>query len=165
MNARQETLVFVLQKDCGCKKVTLGLKDSKRFLGGKYNGFGGGVEGTETIKQCAIRETLEESEIDLTEEFMVPKGKITYIDVTSETAHVVYTYAAASFQKAKPTEEMKPEEFDITSLPFSQMQSTDVLWLPRMLMNGINFIGTMTFNSFGLQSINMNFFNEPITFE
>jgi len=58
----QYTVIFLFNMDLS--KVLLIQKDRGEFFG-KWNGVGGKVELGETFEECAIRETLEEAGVDI----------------------------------------------------------------------------------------------------
>lgn len=130
------TLCIIHQHD----KVLLGMK--KRGFGvGRWNGFGGKVLAGEEIEDGARREALEEAGIivgDLKKmgilefEFRSPvrrppaelAGKILQ----------VHTFKATDFTgEPTETEEMKPQWFEISEIPYETMWPDDIYWLPLLL--------------------------------
>ena len=128
---RQTTLVFL--RDGG--RILLAMK-KRGFGAGRYNGAGGKLEAGETVEQAAIRETKEE--IDVT-----PSGlrQIAILDfyfplkgAESGWDQQVVAYEAKAWEgDPRESEEMKPEWFIETDLPFSSMWPDDPLWLPKAL--------------------------------
>ncbi|XP_046352951.1 oxidized purine nucleoside triphosphate hydrolase-like [Haliotis rufescens] len=121
------TLVFVRKE----AQILLGLK--KRGFGeGRWNGFGGKVEKGETILEAAKRELNEESGLTAhsLEQIGVLKfefvGKPQWLEV-----HVFHTRDYAG----EPTEtsEMRPQWYNIDSIPYDIMWPDDKQWFPLML--------------------------------
>jgi len=124
-------------------RVLLGMK-KVRFGNGKYNGFGGRLENGETLEECAIRETFEECGIRI----INPKrlGKILFHFESEEPDHLVYFFKANQFiGMPRESEEMKPEWFDETLIPYDRMWDADKHWIPIFLQDKI-FKGYVEFN-------------------
>ena len=134
-----ETVVIIHQSS----KVLLGMK-KVRFGNGKYNGFGGKVKEGETLEEAAIREVMEEATITIQNPEKI--GEILFHFQTEEQDHLVYFFKTSQFT-GNPTEseEMKPEWFEETKIPYDRMWPSDKYWLP-LLLNGKKFIGKVTFN-------------------
>lgn len=132
MEEKDFSLVFC-RRICadGTKEVLLGMK--KRGFGvGKWNGYGGKLEATETIEQCAVRELEEESGIVAKD--MTRKGYIVFkiFDVNKLLrVHVFETWDFAG--EAVETEEMRPLWYKDTDVPFDKMWGDDKYWLPTVL--------------------------------
>ncbi|KAJ8251135.1 hypothetical protein GJAV_G00217690 [Gymnothorax javanicus] len=137
------TLVLVVQPG----RVLLGMK--KRGFGmGKWNGFGGKVQPGETIEEAARRELLEES--SLTVDTLVKIGNIKFEFVGETELLDVHVFRADSFS-GDPTEsdEMRPQWFDLESIPFDQMWADDRLWFP-LLLKKKKFLGYFKFEGHDL---------------
>lgn len=114
-------------------KVLLGLK--KRGFGqGRWNGFGGKVQGGETVEMAAIRELGEEAciiPLDLTQ--------IAVIDfefLYDRSFLEVHVFKVTRFEgEPCETEEMKPQWFSVYEIPFDQMWSDDIHWMHLFLAN------------------------------
>ena len=147
-------------------KILLGMK-KVRFGKSLYNGFGGGKEEYETIEECALRETFEETggileERETLEEYIkkegakeksgiimlnsIKVGNILFHFQSDENNHDVHFFKATKFIGI-PTEtkEMRPEQFHIDKIPYEQMWPDDKYWLP-LLLNGKLFRGEFEFN-------------------
>ena len=124
-------------------RILLGMKKIK-FGKGKYNGFGGGVKDGESLEECAIRETLEESHITpINPERM---GKIRFQFEGDEQDHLVHFFRAMEFLgQPLETREMKPVWINISNIPYSQMWADDKYWLP-LLISGKKFKGNFLFD-------------------
>jgi len=124
-------------------KILLEMK-KVRFGKGKYNGFGGRVEEYESIKESAIRETLEESRM-----FMInpiKKGEILFSFQNNEQNHQVHFFRADKFKGIpKETEEMASKWFSINKIPYDKMWPDDKYWLPLLLENKL-FKGNFEFD-------------------
>ena len=131
MKELQTTLLFVIKNN----RILLAQK--KRGFGvGKYNGVGGKLEPGETVEQAMIRETQEEITITPTQYQKCGVVKFDTYRKDERTMVVTHVYTANDYiGEPQETEEMKPDWFDITKIPFDQMYPTDQLWLPIILEN------------------------------
>lgn len=122
------TIVLVLKEE----KVLLGLK--KRGFGeGRWNGFGGKVEGGETILEAAKRELREEAGIEAGE-----LDKVGLLDFSfesdTELKLKVHVFVTSSYTgEISESEEMRPQWFDYTDIPYDEMWPDDAFWLPLVL--------------------------------
>ncbi len=126
-----ETLVYVVRDG----KVLLIRK--KRGLGaGYYNGVGGKVEEGEDVVPAAIRECREEVGIEPRDlewmgilEFWNYEG-----NSRVESVHFVHVFLAHDFSGVpRESEEAKPIWFSINEVPYDNMWSDDMMWLPKVL--------------------------------
>ncbi len=125
-----ETTLCLLMKE---NKVLLAMK--KRGFGeGKYNGVGGKIKDNETIEEAMIRETKEELDViptkyekvgvlDFDEFYKNKKIRLTFY------LYLVYEWEGTE----KETEEMRPEWFDTSDIPYDKMFPDDKHWLPLIL--------------------------------
>jgi 8-oxo-dGTP diphosphatase/2-hydroxy-dATP diphosphatase len=111
-----------------------------------YNGFGGKVEEGETIEQAAKRELTEECGIipldmrkrGVLQFEMQEAGNPFKFDPLME----VHVFSATQFQgEPVETQEMRPEWFGQSEIPYDNMWPDDRFWLP-MLLSGKNFEGS-----------------------
>lgn len=110
---------------------------------GRWNGFGGKVEQGETITNGAKREVFEECGIKADK--VEKRGIITFVFEGDEKHLEVHIYIIKKFSGTPcETEEMKPNWFDISKLPFKSMWPDDPLWMPYFL-TGKKFTGTVYF--------------------
>ncbi|MBI3632342.1 MAG: 8-oxo-dGTP diphosphatase [Candidatus Vogelbacteria bacterium] len=132
-NLRNTTLVFLIKKsDNKITDVCLAMK--KRGFGvNRWNGTGGKVEESETIKNSAKRETKEEVGVNLNKIKKVAELSF-YFPHNLLWNQVVHVFLCDNWD-GKPTEseEMRPKWFRIPELPFSQMWPDDKFWLPQVL--------------------------------
>lgn len=128
------TLLFVRRANptSGVKEVLLGMK--KRGFGiGKWNGFGGKVEPGETIEAAALRELEEESCVKASGVEL--RGKITFTFLTIPEVLKVSVFEAVGPMTGEPqeTEEMKPQWYAESDIPFEKMWADDKYWVPLFL--------------------------------
>lgn len=133
------TLCMVVQD----QRILLGMK-KKGFGVGRWNGFGGKVEEGETIEQAATREVHEESGIRVSE--MEKVGIINFEFENEPKVLEVHIFRVMNFT-GEPTEseEMKPQWFDVDEIPYNEMWSDDIYWLP-LILQGKKFKGTFFFD-------------------
>lgn len=134
---KQLTLCIVRQNG----KVLLGMK--KRGFGvGRWNGFGGKVHEGETIEDAARRELREECSI--VPNNLIERGILTLIGEDEHDLEV-HIFEITKFKnQPQETEEMRPQWFDESVLPFHQMWPDDAYWFP-LFLQGKKFTGTFVF--------------------
>lgn len=111
-------------------RVLLGMK-KRGFGAGRWNGFGGKVEGTESIEEAAIRECHEEVGVEVQKmdtvgvlDFEFPDGKVLE----------VHLFKVVEFSgEPQESEEMKPQWFSVHEIPYQYMWPDDPYWLPHVL--------------------------------
>jgi 8-oxo-dGTP diphosphatase/2-hydroxy-dATP diphosphatase len=119
-------------------RLLLGLK-KRGFGAGKWNGFGGKVELGETMPQGALREMREESGLELDAACLSKRAVILQEfegDPLLLEVHVYFSSLSRDeCSKAAPVEsdEMKPQWWDLASIPFSSMWADDTHWYPLLL--------------------------------
>ena len=131
------TLMFVIQEG------SVLLIRKKRGLGaGKINGPGGRLEGNETPKECAIRETQEELLINPINVRSAGELFFHAEDMPRIHGHV---FVATDFEGTpSETDEAIPHWFLFDNIPFDEMWDDDRQWLPRVL-KGESVRGYFTF--------------------
>lgn len=147
------SLVFLYKRQE--KKILLAMK--KRSFGqGKWNGVGGKLEGNETVKGSAIRETREEICVEINENDLVEVATLDFFfENNKEWNQRAYVFFVENWEnEPTETEEMNPKWHHIDSLPFEEMWIDDRHWLPRVL-NGEKLKATFTFNESGNQILDM----------
>ena len=129
---RQETLLFVVDRTQG--KVLLGMKKI-RFGAGKYNGMGGKVEEGETPAQAAVRELAEEVGLVAAPERTRMHGHIDFsFDKKTEWTRRVHVFVSDTWEgEPAESDEMAPEWFAFSDIPWERMWIDDIHWLPRVL--------------------------------
>lgn len=123
---KQVTLLFLIRDD----KILLAMK-KRGFGAGRWNGCGGKVEPNETIEQAMIRET--EEEIGITP---MQYEKVAVHDFVMETHEdfEAHTFICTEWRgDPKETEEMAPQWFKKSEIPYNQMWQDDIVWLPAVL--------------------------------
>lgn len=124
-------------------KILLGMK-KRGFGAGRWNGFGGKVEDGETIEMAAMRELKEEAGLEALE--IVKKGIIDFEFENDPKILEVHIFHITKFRGTpEETEEMKPQWFYVSEIPFEQMWSDDVHWIP-LLLAGKKFKGKFLFD-------------------
>lgn len=137
--AQQATLLFLIDRTN--QKICLGMK-KRGFGAGKWNGFGGKVNGEESIIDTAIRELFEET----SSEDGKPGTKIDQTDINHvATINFMFTHKPGWIQEVHvfitenwtgepyESEEMRPRWFSFNEIPYSEMWPDDELWLPRVI--------------------------------
>lgn len=125
-------------------RILLGMK-KRGFGAGRWNGFGGKVAPGESIEEAARREMCEECGLEAVQ--MEKRGILEFDFELPESGslevHIfkVHEYAG----EPKETEEMKPQWFHMEKIPFSQMWSDDLYWLP-LFIKGRKFKGRFMFD-------------------
>lgn len=112
-------------------KVCLAMK--KRGHGvGKWNGTGGKPLEGESLDAAAKRETLEEIGVSLIN--LTKVAEIEFKDLPSGSSHFASVYISTEWVgEPVEMEEMRPEWFKSSSLPFDHMWSADRVWIPEVL--------------------------------
>ncbi len=122
-------------------RVLLQFKTPGRFGSGWWNAPGGKVLDGETPEQGAVRETREETSMDVSN--LRDHGKITfYFGDTTEPEYFLHVFSTAHFSgEPRDSEEGRLEWFDENALPYDDMWPDDHIWLPDLLA-GRSFRGT-----------------------
>ncbi len=139
----KKILTLVLVEEEG--KLLLGMK--KRGFGeGRWNGFGGKLELGESIEEAARRELKEE--VDIATEKLVQVGMLTFSFASDEELLLeVHVFKAEGFSGVPiETDEMRPEWFLHTDIPYTAMWPDDAFWLPKVL-EGKKILGTFHFDA------------------
>jgi 8-oxo-dGTP pyrophosphatase MutT (NUDIX family) len=124
------TLCFLVKEN----KVLLGMK-KRGFGNGKWNGLGGKIEAGETAEDAAVREIWEESRIRAEKNDLERVAEIDFMfcDNPRLNNHT-FVYILKTWNgEPMETEEMRPELFQRDMLPFEEMWSSDVHWIPLVL--------------------------------
>lgn len=128
MKKKLLTLALIVKGD----DILLGMK-KRGFGAGRWNGFGGKVQEGESIEAGAIRETREECGITLTS---IEKVGIHEFEFEKERGNIleVHVFRADEWQgEPAETEEMRPEWFAKSAIPYDLMWPDDRLWIPTFL--------------------------------
>ncbi len=146
------TLLF-LRRD---NQLLLAMK-KRRFGEGKWNGVGGKVDPGETVPDAAVRECQEEIKVTPTAYEQVALLRFRQHEQTHPTMNNdCYVYIATEWDgEPTETEEMAPQWFDISELPFDNMWPDDPHWLPRVLA-GEKLEGTILFDESATKIIDIS---------
>lgn len=121
------TLVFFVREN----EILLGYK-KRGFGAGRWNGFGGKVEKGENIEEAARREAREEAGLEITA--LEKRAIHQFSFVGNPEILEVHTFWVSKWTGApKETEEMRPEWFALSDIPYAKMWPDDILWLPQFL--------------------------------
>ncbi len=128
MTKKIMTLCLIVKDD----SVLLGMK-KRGFGSGRWNGFGGKLHEGESVEDAAKRETTEECGIVIQtmervgiHEFEFEKERGAILEV-----HVFRVDAFSG--EPEETEEMRPEWFGFSDIPYDTMWPDDRYWLPLFL--------------------------------
>ena len=144
---RQDTLVFLLND----QEILLAMK--KRGFGvGKYNGVGGKVGKDESVLAAAVREANEEIGVVIAENDLTKVAELTFHFAGKPEWDILCHAFITRVWVGEPTEseEMAPEWFDRSEIPFERMWVDDKYWLP-MVLGGDYVSGTFYFSNDGSQ--------------
>lgn len=108
------------------------LSEKKRGLGQGYlNGYGGKVNDGETVEVAAAREILEESGVVVSPEALQKVGVIDFYEEGEQIFEChIYTFAEWEGEFEESEEKMKPEVYDLESVPLERMFPADRKWVP-----------------------------------
>lgn len=123
---KQVTLLFLVRDD----EILLAMK--KRGFGeGRWNGCGGKVDPSETVEQAMIRETQEE--IGVTP-LVYEKVAVHDFIMEEHENFEAHAYICTEWQgEPTETEEMAPQWFRKSEIPYGRMWQDDIIWLPAIL--------------------------------
>lgn len=130
---RDATLVFLVKKEGEeIREICLAMK-KRGFGAGRWNGAGGKVEAGEGIVDGAIRETQEEIGVSVRDPKQV--AELTFhFPHKPEWDQFVHAYFAERWEgEPAESEEMRPEWFSLSDIPYDDMWPTDPFWLPLVL--------------------------------
>ncbi len=139
MGTTRLTLCFIQEPE----RILLAMK-KRGFGAGRYNGYGGKIKNSESIEESAKREILEESGIKAE---VLKKQAILIFTSTERPDEILETHVYRIVQytgEPVETEEMKPDWFTTTDIPYSSMWPDDEYWLP-LFLDEKHFIGHFHF--------------------
>lgn len=124
-------------------EVLLGMK-KRGFGAGRWNGFGGKLEGEETVEEAVVREVTEEVSLLPTE--MEKVGVLEFAFQNDPIVLEVHVFKVTAYEgEPVESEEMRPEWFTWDEVPFSQMWKDDEYWFPYLRV-GKKFKGRFLFD-------------------
>lgn len=138
----RRTLLFLLKDG----QILLAMK-KRGFGAGKWNGAGGKIEPGETIEQALVRESQEE--IGVTPVSWQKVAELDFIQDAEDNPWHMYIHAYVCHEwQGEPTEsdEMRPQWFKFTDVPYDEMWEDDQYWLPQILA-GQTVTGSFTFDA------------------
>jgi len=138
---KEAVVCYLVEKDNDglITHVWLAMKNRKIGMGCR-NGYGGGIEAGETEITAAIRETAEESKVNVISESIVKMATV-YCHNKLENGELficpVHMYVADKFESEPVScadQGMEdPQLYSIKELPLEELMSADREWLPQML--------------------------------
>jgi 8-oxo-dGTP pyrophosphatase MutT (NUDIX family) len=135
------TLLFLIRDD----EILLAMK-KRGFGSGRYNGVGGKIEPDETEEQAMIRECQEEIEVTPINYWKVAEHDFVQKNGATPWRMYVHAYMCDTWEgEPHETEEMAPEWFKLSDIPYDTMWQDDRYWLPQVL-EGQKLVGNYTFD-------------------
>lgn len=130
----RQTTLLLLVKGTPKTHVLLGYKKTG-FGKGKFTGIGGKVEKNETVREAAIREMFEETQISVEEAHLTPTGTISFrFPAKTEWDLNIHVFLAQKWSGSPiESEEIRPQWFHIKNLPFQNMWDDAKYWYPKVL--------------------------------
>ncbi|HEY4523988.1 MAG TPA: 8-oxo-dGTP diphosphatase [Candidatus Paceibacterota bacterium] len=142
---KNTTLCFLVKEN----KVLLAMK-KRGFGAGKWNGVGGKITEGEDIKDATIREANEEIGVTINAADLKNHGSIKFsFENNPDWNQEVHIFITEKWEgEPAESEEMKPQWYLHSDLPFSEMWLDDPYWLPKVLA-GKKVEGEFFFNNNG----------------
>jgi len=140
---KKSTLCFCIKDN----QVLLAMK-KRGFGAGKWNGYGGKVHENENPKTATIRELEEESGLVADKNNL---QQVALVQFYFDKNHIseCYVYMIHTWQNEPvETEEMRPQWYPISHLPFNEMWAADVRWIP-LILNSETIEAEVMFNTDG----------------
>lgn len=135
------TLLFLRRED----EILLAMK-KRGFGANRYNGVGGKVDPGETIEQALVRECQEEIDVTPIKYWQVAEHDFIQTEGDAPWHMYVHVYICDQWQGTPiETEEMAPEWFKVSEIPYSKMWQDDEYWLPQVLA-GDKVFGKFSFD-------------------
>ena len=138
---RNTTLLFLIKRSDGTiTDICLAMK-KRGFGAGRYNGVGGKLDDGETIEQAVIRETHEEISVNVQEKDLVKVAELGFMfPHRPDFNQLCHVYITESWDNEPiESEEMAPEWFPVSGVPYTTMWPDDILWLPQVI-HGNKFV-------------------------
>jgi mutator protein MutT len=129
METKIATLLFLQRRN----EILLAMK-KRGFGAGRWNGVGGKVESGETIEQALVRECREEISVTPLVYHKVAEHEFTEFHDGAQKRMLVQTFLCSEWEgEPAESEEMAPQWFNVSNIPYEQMWSDDPYWLPQIL--------------------------------
>lgn len=130
---KNATLLFLVKRD-GKRIADICLAMKKRGFGeGRWNGVGGKLNPDETVEQATIRETKEEISVEVSKLAKVAELTFTFAN-KPEWNQIVHVFTADEWTgEPAESEEMRPQWYLVSEIPFDKMWPDDIFWLPKVL--------------------------------
>lgn len=131
---RNATLVFLIKRS-GESITDICLAMKKRGFGvNQWNGTGGKVDSVrETIEEAACREAQEEINVAINQLNKVAELAF-YFPHNPAWDQLVHVYFAEQWSgEPSASEEMMPQWFTPSEMPYDNMWPDDIFWLPEVL--------------------------------
>jgi len=126
------------------------------FGAGKWNGYGGKLQAGEDAKIGAVRELHEESNLVVSPDDLRQVAIINFF-FDGKPEFECFVYIAHAWQgEPMETEEMRPQWYPITQLPFGQMWAADVQWIP-LVLSGQKILADVNFSADGSEVKEFNY--------
>jgi 8-oxo-dGTP diphosphatase len=118
----------------GTPEVLLGHKRAG-FGRGKIVGIGGHIEPGESPEEAAAREVKEEVDLHVTPDALAQVGYVAFRFPDRPAWDMDVSIFRCADWSGEPTEsdEIRPEWFPVSALPFDRMWDDSKRWLPRVL--------------------------------
>lgn len=145
------TLGFLTKGD----ELLLAMK-KRGFGAGNWNGYGGKLEEGEMPLDALVREVYEESGITIGVAQVSDEGRMRFhFSDKPEWDQEVIVYRISEWEgEPIETEEMKPQWFKFSEIPWSEMWAGDEEWIPYFL-RGEKFTGEIHFAEGGKKVVSV----------
>lgn len=121
------TLLFLVKDDL----ILLAMK-KRGFGAGYWNGIGGKIDADETIEAAAIRECQEEIKVTPSNLKKVAEHDFLFPEEVEDI--LVHAFITDTWEgEPQETDEMAPQWFKLSEIPYANMWEDDSVWLPFVL--------------------------------
>lgn len=124
---------------------------------GYFNAPGGHIEEAETSAEAAIRETKEETGLDIHDPEFRGTLYFQFRGGIREIGYVFFSYGAEG--ELRESDETRPFWIDKDKIPYENMWEDDRLWLPGAL-EGRRFNGYFIFDDRGMVDAKVDWLDE-----